>query len=66
MDNEKNDRYYLERIKTDLKFVIDHTDGQTKKEIESNEKGLEAHTCRDVGRADDLAVCGADGGVARL
>lgn len=37
MDNVKNDRYYLGRIKTDLKFVIDHTAGKSKEEIEADE-----------------------------
>lgn len=37
MDNVKNDRYYLGKIKTDLKFVIDHTAGKSKEEIESDE-----------------------------
>ena len=37
MDNIKDDRYYVEKIKADLKFVIDHTAGKTKKEIESDE-----------------------------
>ena len=37
MDNKKDDRYYLEKIISDLKFVIDHTNGKTKEEIENNE-----------------------------
>ena len=37
MDNEKNDQYYVDKIKTDLRFVIDHTDGKTREEIEENE-----------------------------
>lgn len=37
MDNIKNDKYYLEKIKSDLKFVIDHTKGKTKEEIEKND-----------------------------
>lgn len=37
MDNVKNDRYYLGKIKTDLKFVIDHTAGKSKEEIEADE-----------------------------
>ena len=37
MDNVKNDRYYLEKIKTDLRFVIAHTEGKTKEEVETNE-----------------------------
>jgi len=37
MDNIKDDKYYLEKIKTDLKFIIDHTDGKTKSELECDE-----------------------------
>ena len=37
MDREKNDHYYIEKIKTDLKFVIDHTNGKSTDEIESDE-----------------------------
>ena len=29
--------YYVEKIKADLKFVIDHTAGKTKEGIEANE-----------------------------
>lgn len=37
MDNRKDDLYYLEKIKADLAFVIGHTAGKTKAEIESDE-----------------------------
>lgn len=37
MDNDKNDTYYLEKIKSDLKFVISHTEGKTQEEIENND-----------------------------
>ncbi len=37
MDNVKNDQYYLEKIKTDLMFIMDHTAGKTKEEIEADE-----------------------------
>lgn len=37
MDNIKNDQYYVEKIKTDLKFVIDHTLGKSKAEVEADE-----------------------------
>lgn len=37
MDNTKDDRYYVEKIKADLEFVIAHTEGKTKEEIESND-----------------------------
>lgn len=37
MDNIKDNQYYLDRIKTDLEFVIAHTQGKTKEEIEADE-----------------------------
>ena len=37
MDNVKDDRYYLGKIIDDLKFVIDHTEGKTREEIENDE-----------------------------
>lgn len=36
MDNTKDDRYYLEKIKTDLEFIIEQTEGKTQREIEDN------------------------------
>lgn len=36
MDNIKNDKYYLNKIITDLKFVIDQTQGKSQIEIEEN------------------------------
>ena len=37
MDNVKDDAYYVQKIKDDLKFVIDHATGKTKKEIIEND-----------------------------
>ena len=37
MDNVKNDTYYLEKIISDLGFIIEHTKGKTKDEIENND-----------------------------
>lgn len=37
MDNKKDDRYYLNKIISDLKFVIDHTAGKSKAELEADE-----------------------------
>ena len=36
MDNVKNDNYYLNKILTDLEFMIEHTKGKTSNEIEFN------------------------------
>ncbi len=37
MDNIKNDRYYLEKILTDLSFILAHTEGLTKEEFSDND-----------------------------
>ena len=37
MDNIKDDYYYVDRIKTDLKFVIDHTEGKAIEDLEKDE-----------------------------
>ena len=36
MDNIKNDRYYLEKIISDLEFIIERTKGKTQNKIEEN------------------------------
>lgn len=33
IDNIKNDKYYLNKILTDLEFMIKHTKGKTEDEI---------------------------------
>lgn len=37
MDNPKNNKFYLDKIITDLKFIIRQTSNKTKEEILSNE-----------------------------
>jgi uncharacterized protein with HEPN domain len=37
MDNTKNNQYYIDKILTDLKFVIDHTQGKTQQQIEGDD-----------------------------
>ena len=37
MDNVKNDAYYIGKIKNDLRFVINHTEGKSKEEFEKDE-----------------------------
>ena len=37
MDNKKDDRYYLQKIITDLAFITAHTENISKEELESNE-----------------------------
>lgn len=37
MDNTKGNRYYLEKIIADLKFIIKNTHGFTKEQLENNE-----------------------------
>ena len=36
MDNIKDDRYYIDKIIIDLGFVIEHTKGMSKEEMEEN------------------------------
>ena len=42
MDNVKNNKYYISKILTDLKFVIDHTQGKAKEEIENDDLLLDS------------------------
>lgn len=37
MDNRKDNRYYLDRILTDLRFIISHTQDLDQEELEDNE-----------------------------
>lgn len=37
MDNTKDDRYYLDRILTDLHFIMVHTQDMSLEELEDNE-----------------------------
>ena len=37
MDNTKNNQYFVDKILTDLKFVIDHTQGKTQQQIEGDD-----------------------------
>lgn len=37
MDNKKTNPYYIGKIITDLKFILEHTDSLTQQELESNE-----------------------------
>ena len=36
MDNVKNDKYYLGKILADLQFLVEHTEGKTYGEVESD------------------------------
>lgn len=42
MDNVKNDRYYLDKILGDLKFVIDHTKDKTEDDLVRDEVLLDS------------------------
>ena len=37
MDNNKNDEYYIQKIRTDLAFVVEHTRGIDQDELSGNE-----------------------------
>lgn len=42
MDNIKNDFYYLEKIKKDMLFIVQHTKDLTQEEMEQNEVLLDS------------------------
>lgn len=53
MDNVKNDSYYLERIKADLLFVINHTREKTQEEIKNNDLLLDSIMFRIIQIAEN-------------
>ncbi len=53
MDNIKDDTYYIEKIKADLKFVIEHTEGKTKEDIENNDLLLDSVMFRIIQIAEN-------------
>lgn len=42
MDNIKNDSYYVEKMKTDLKFIIEHMKNVDLEELSENEVLLDS------------------------
>ena len=48
MDNIKNDIYYLEKIKTDLAFIIDHMKDVDIQELNDNEMLLDSMLFRMI------------------
>lgn len=55
MDNVKGDRFYLEKIVTDLKFVIDHTKDMTQTGMEENDLLIDSVMFRIVQVAENGA-----------
>ena len=55
MDNIKDDRFYLEKVVTDLKFILDHTQGMTLAEMEENELLIDSIMFRIVQMAENGA-----------
>ena len=55
MDNVKDDRYFLEKITSDLKFVIDHTQGMTQEEMTANDLLIDSVMFRIVPVAENGA-----------
>lgn len=53
MDNIKDDKYYLGKIITDLEFVIKHTAGKSKEEIEDDDLLLDSIMFRIVQIAEN-------------
>ena len=42
MDNTKNDKYFIDKILTDLHFMVEHLEGISKEELERNEVLLDS------------------------
>lgn len=53
MDNVKDDLYYVSKIKTDLVFIIEHTKGMTKEDLEENEVLLDSIMFRIIQIAEN-------------
>ena len=37
MDNKKTDQYYIKKVVTDLSFIVEHTGGLSKADLQANE-----------------------------
>ena len=48
MDNIKNDSYYVEKMKTDLKFIIEHKKNVDLEELSENEVLLDSMLFRTI------------------
>ena len=55
MYNIKDDSFYLEKVVTDLKFILDHTQGMTQAEMEENELLIDSIMFRIVQMAENGA-----------
>lgn len=42
MDNVKNDAYYLDRLRTDMEFIVRHMNGTSREELSKNELLLDS------------------------
>ena len=54
MDNTKNNQYYVDKILTDLKFVIDHTQGKTQQQIEGDDLLVDSIMFRVIQIAENI------------
>ncbi|MDO4477427.1 MAG: DUF86 domain-containing protein [Lachnospiraceae bacterium] len=48
MDNVKNDEYYIGKLRTDLRFIVDHMKDVTDKELAENEVLLDSMLFRMI------------------
>lgn len=48
MDNEKNDRYYVQKIRKDLIFIVDHMKNVDQEELSKNEVLLDSMLFRMI------------------
>ena len=52
-DNKKDDSYYIEKILTDLKFIMDHTAEKTKTDLSQDEVLLDSIMFRIIQIAEN-------------
>lgn len=53
MDNIKNDSYYIQKILSDLEFMIEHTKGLSKEEIQADDVLLDSIMFRIIQVAEN-------------
>jgi uncharacterized protein with HEPN domain len=54
MDNEKNDKFYLEKVVSDLNFIIEKTKNKTQFELEENEILVDSIMFRLIQMAENI------------
>ena len=60
MDNTKNDHYFLDKIKTDIAFIVDHMKGVDTQELNDNEILLDSMLFRMIQISENAKKLSAD------